>query len=200
MKQLPKIALLGSHTGTNIQALLDACKNGTLPAEPALVISNNEDSGVLQRAREAKVPAVHLSRGTCPPEQLDSMMRKTLEQHQAEWIILAGYMRPIGPETIERWRNRIINIHPGKLPQFGGKGMYGDNVHKAVLESGAKQTTITVHYVDEQYDHGQTIEETTIPILPGDTIQTLRARVQQAEHQLYPQAIAKLLAAAHQGP
>ena len=195
MKALPRIALLGSHAGTNVQALLDACKNGSLPAEPVLVISNNADSGVLRRAKEAKVPAVHLSRNTCQQEELDNMMCQLLEQHQAEWIALAGYMRPIGPEVIRRWRGRIVNIHPGKLPQFGGKGMYGDNVHRAVLESGAKQTTVTVHYVDEQYDHGDTIEERTIPILPGDTVQSLKERVQQAEHQLYPQAIAKLLAA-----
>ena len=195
MKALPKIALLGSHAGTNVQALLDACKNGSLPAEPVLVISNNADSGVLRRAKEAEVPAVHLSRNTCQREELDSMMCQLLEQHRAEWIALAGYMRPIGPEVIRRWRGRIVNIHPGKLPQFGGKGMYGDNVHRAVLESGAKQTTVTVHYVDEQYDHGDTIEERTIPILPGDTVQSLKERVQQVEHQLYPQAIAKLLVA-----
>lgn len=195
MKTLPKLAFLASHTGTNLQALLDACRQGALAAEPVLVISNNHNSGALQKAEAAGIPAIHLSRKTCNGnlQQLDQEMRLCLQQHGAQWIVLAGYLRPVGKLVLEAWGNRIINIHPGKLPEFGGKGMYGMKVHEAVLASGATETTITIHYVDRQYDHGAVIAEKKIPMLPSDTIQSLSAKVQAIEHEFYPATIAALL-------
>ena len=190
-----KIAILGSHAGSNAQALLDAYKNKTLAATPVLVISNNANSMILQRAKNAGVPAIHLSRETCNHDlrQLDKEMAECMKQHEVQWIVLAGYMRPIGSTVIKHWQQRIINIHPGKLPQFGGKGMYGDKVHQAVLEAKMKETTVTIHYVDEQYDHGAIIAEKNVPVLPGDTVQSLKARVQKTEHEFYAQTLNNLL-------
>ncbi len=102
-------------------------------------------------------------------------------------------MRPVGKLVLETWGNRIVNIHPGKLPEFGGKDMYGMRVHEAVLAAGATETTITIHHVDRHYDHGAVIAEKKIPVLPSDTAQSLNSKVQAIEHEFYPATIAALL-------
>ena len=201
MNTLPKLAFLASHAGSNLQALLQACHSGKLRATPVLVISNNAHAGALRHARHAAIPAKHLSRRHCnnDPVQLDLAMRDTLRAAAADWVILAGYMRPVGPHTLQAWPRRILNIHPGKLPAFGGRGMYGDRVHSAVLASGADSTTVTVHYVDAQYDQGAIIAEKTIPVHARDTAETLSARVKRLEHSFYAEVIARVLEQSRDG-
>ena len=150
------LGVLASHTGTTLQAIIDACEEGRLNAQIRVVISNNSGSMALQRARNHAIPAFHLSGKTHPdPDALDAAVADVLSQHGVDLVALAGYMKLLGPNTIARFRGRIVNTHPGLLPEFGGRGMYGDRVHRAVLEAERRVTGVTVHQVDERYDHGR---------------------------------------------
>ena len=127
------IGVLASHGGTNLQAIIDACADGSLHADIRVVISNNSRSLALERARRANIPTAHLSAVTHPdPAHLDTAIADTLSAHGVELVALAGYMRKLGPRTLSRYRNRILNVHPALLPKFGGRGMYGERVHAAV--------------------------------------------------------------------
>src|SRR5271156_6649647 len=157
-----KLGLLASHGGSNLQAILDACRTGRLAADPGVVIANNSDAPALERARRADVPAFHLSSHTHPePDRLDAEIKATLESHAVNLVVLAGYMKKLGPRTLERYRGRVLNIHPALLPKsgghgkLGGQGMYGRRVHEAVLAAVEPVSGATVHWVDEQYDHGE---------------------------------------------
>ena len=136
-----KLGFLSSHGGTNMQAIIDSCKDGGLNMIPAVIISNNYGSEALKRARKENIPNFYLSSKTHPDEKkLDEEIKNTLIQHDVDIVILAGYMKKIGKETLVHYRNRILNIHPALLPKFGGKGMYGLNVHKAVIANKEKET------------------------------------------------------------
>ena len=190
--QPPKlpIGVIASHGGTNLQAIIDACADGSLEAEIRVVISNNSRSLALERARRSCIPTAHLSSATHPdPSHLDAAIADTLTSHGVELVALAGYMRKLGPETLRRYRNRILNVHPALLPKFGGQGMYGERVHSAVLAAGERVSGVSVHLVDEEYDRGPVIAQAEVPVLPDDTPDTLAARVLQQEHILYPQTI-----------
>jgi phosphoribosylglycinamide formyltransferase 1 len=179
------IAVLASHEGTTLQAVLDACAAGTIAARVALVISNNADSGALRRARAAGVQTLHLSARTHPgPRELDRAIRAGLEGHGIDLVVLAGYMKRLGPETLERFAGRILNTHPALLPKFGGRGMYGAHVHRAVLAAGERSSGASIHLVDEAYDTGPVLAQVTVPVERPDTVDTLAARVQQAERRL----------------
>lgn len=178
-----RLAFFASHRGTNMQAVLDACKAGTLAAQPCVVISNNSDAEALIRAKQEGIPHYHLSVKTHPePGQLDSEILATLKRHAVDLVVLAGYMRKLGPETLSAFQGRIINIHPALLPKYGGPGMYGAHVHEAVLAAGEQETGITIHLVDEEYDHGVILAQRRVSVLPGDTVATLAARVLAQEH------------------
>jgi phosphoribosylglycinamide formyltransferase 1 len=180
-----KIGVLASHEGTTLQALLDACASGALPARVVLVVSNNSQSGALRRAALAGVPRVHLSSTKHPdPAVLDAAIRDVLIAAGAEVVFLAGYMKKLGPEVLETFAGRILNTHPALLPKFGGEGMYGMNVHRAVLAAGERETGPTVHLVDGEYDTGAVIEQRRVPVEPGDTPETLAERVQACERAL----------------
>ena len=187
------IGVLASHGGTNLQAIIDACADGSLAAEIRVVISNNSRALALERARRANIPTAHLSSVTLPdPASLDAAITDTLTSHGVELVALAGYMRKLGPETLSRYRNRILNIHPALLPKYGGHGMYGERVHSAVLAAGESVSGVSVHLVDEEYDRGPVIAQSEVPVLPEDTPDTLAARVLQQEHLLYPQTIQRI--------
>ncbi len=193
--QSPKlpIGVIASHGGTNLQAIIDACANGSLDAEVRVVISNNSRSLALQRARRANIPTVHLSSVTHPdPARLDAAIADTLTSRGVELVALAGYMKKLGPRTLSRYRNRILNVHPALLPKFGGRGMYGERVHAAVIAAGESVSGVSVHLVDEEYDRGPVIAQSQVPVLPSDTPDTLAARVLQREHTLYPQTIQRI--------
>ncbi len=187
------IGVLASHGGTNLQAIIDACAAGSLDAEIRVVISNNSRSLALERAHRANIPTAHLSAGTHPdPARLDAAIADTLASHGVELVALAGYMRKLGPQTLSRYRNRILNVHPALLPKFGGQGMYGERVHAAVIAAGESVSGVSVHLVDEEYDRGPVIAQSEVPVLPGDTPDTLAARILEQEHLLYPQTIQRI--------
>ncbi len=180
-----RLGILASHQGTNFQAIIDACQSGNLDAEVAVAISNNSKSRALARARLANIPTVHLSSKTHPQsDALDKALQSTLRDHQVDLVVTLGYMKKLGPQTLHYFQGRIINIHPALLPKHGGQGMFGMNVHKAVLESEDAETGATVHYVDRNYDTGQIISQTRIRVMPDDTPESLAARVLVEEHKL----------------
>lgn len=188
-----RLGFLASHGGSNVQAILDACRDGRLEAEPRVVISNNSDAMVLDRAMAARIPAFHLSAHIHPdPDRLDEAILSTLEKHEVNLIVLAGYMKKLGPRTLARYRGRVLNIHPALLPKFGGQGMYGNHVHEAVLGSGEKETGATIHLVDEEYDRGKILAQKKIAVMPNDTAETLSARVLEVEHQLYVETLHRI--------
>ncbi len=179
-----RLGVLASHGGSNLQAIIDACAEGRLNADLSVVISNNSRERALQRARSAGIPAFHLSGQTHPaPEQLDSAIVETLLAHGVDLVVMAGYMKLLGPRTLSHFRGRVLNTHPALLPKFGGAGMYGDRVHEAVLAAGEKLTGVTVHLADDLYDHGAIVAQCEVPVHQGDTVETLRARVLAREHE-----------------
>jgi len=188
------IGFLASHGGSNMQAIIDACKSGKLQATPAVVISNNSDSGAIARAETEGIPYYYLSGKTHPePEELDRAILETFLRHSVDIIVLAGYMKKLGPKTLSRFRGRILNIHPALLPKYGGKGMYGIRVHEAVIAAGEKESGVSIHFVDENYDTGTIIAQTRVPVMPDDTPETLAARILVQEHILYPATLQRIV-------
>jgi formyltetrahydrofolate-dependent phosphoribosylglycinamide formyltransferase len=185
-----RVAVLASGGGTNLQSLLDSL-NGTdcSAAQVVQVVSNRSDAGALERARRIKVPAVTLSDPMNPQAYIDAL-------GDAQLVVLAGYLKLVPPAVVSRFRWRMVNIHPALLPDFGGPGMYGLRVHQAVLAAGAKQSGASVHYVSEEYDRGAVIARARVPVLSGDTAESLGARVLTAEHRLLPRVV---IALAQQG-
>jgi phosphoribosylglycinamide formyltransferase 1 len=179
-----RVAVLVSGGGTNLQALLDALRDSPL-ARVARVISSRADAGALERARRASVPTAVLRDPGDPAELLAAL-------GDAQLVVLAGYLKLVPAPVVSRFRGRMINIHPALLPQFGGPGMYGQHVHDAVLASGATESGATVHIVDEAFDRGQIIAQEKVRVEPGDTPETLAARVLDAEHRLLPRVVLDL--------
>lgn len=179
-----RIAVLVSGGGTNLQALLDAL-HGSPVARVARVISNRPEAGALDRARRTAVPTTVLRDPTDPAELLAAL-------HDADLVVLAGYLKLVPAPVVTRFRGRMINIHPALLPDFGGPGMYGHHVHEAVLASGAKESGATVHFVDESFDRGAIIAQERVRVEPGDTPDSLAARVRAAEHRLLPRVVLDL--------
>lgn len=188
-----KIAVLASHGGSILQAVLDACARGDLHVQVALVISNNSGAKALERARAAGIPTAHLSSATHrDPDELDAAMAQALADADVDWVLLAGYMKKLGPRVLTAYRNRIINTHPALLPKFGGRGFYGARVHEAVLASGDTETGATVHLVDEEYDAGPVLAQVRVPVHPGDRVTDLEERVKVAERKLVVTTLAEL--------
>lgn len=187
-----RLGFLASHGGSNMQAIIDACKSGRLDANPCVVISNNSHSMALQRARNEGIPYYHISTLTHPGPQEDEEILRNLRHHGVDTVILAGYMKKLGPVTLGAYRGRILNIHPALLPKFGGKDMYGKRVHEAVLAAGEKVTGVTIHLVDEHYDTGPILAQCQVPVLEGDTADSLAERVLKQEHVLYAETLQKI--------
>ncbi len=184
------IAVFASGRGSNFQAILNAIHQGDLPARVGVIISNNSSAGALEVARSQNIPAYHLSqRQFSSDQELVERTLSVLQDHSADFVALAGYMKKLPPELIKRYRNRIVNVHPALLPAFGGPGMYGMHVHAAVLQSGAKITGATVHLVDEEYDHGPIVMQRAVEVVPEDTPESLGAKVLRIEHAIYPLAL-----------
>ena len=183
-KQPVRVAVLVSGGGTNLQALLDTLSSSSI-ARIARVISNRSHAGALERARRASVPTVILRDPGDAAELLAAL-------GDAQLVVLAGYLKLVPRAVVSRFRGRMINIHPALLPDFGGPGMYGHHVHAAVLASGAKESGVTVHLVDEEFDRGEIIAQEKVPVRPGDTAEVLAARVLEAEHRLLPKVVLDL--------
>lgn len=177
-----------------MQAVIEACRQGRLRAKPCAVISNNSQAEVLAKARQAEIPNYHLSLRTHPrSEELDTAILQVFQQHNADLIILAGFLKKLGPQTLRYYKNRVLNIHPALLPRFGGQGMYGAAVHEAVLRAGEKETGVTIHLVDEEYDQGEILSQCRIPVQPGDTVATLSQRVLGREHTFLVETLRQII-------
>lgn len=194
MRATPRLAILASGEGTTLQALLDAIGTDRLRTQIVVVISNNSGSGALRRARDAGIATAHLSAQTHPdPDQLDQAILDALSAANADWVLLAGYLKKLGPRVLARYRGRIVNTHPALLPKFGGPGMYGHRVHEAVLGAGEVETGVSVHLVETEYDTGPVLAQCRVPVLPGDTAATLAARVQAREREFLVEVLGQLL-------
>ncbi len=176
-----------------MRAIVHAIEHHVLKAEAKIVISNNSQSPALVFAQEHHVPTRHISATSLGAGQdADTALEAALVDAGADTLVLSGYMRKLGPRVLSRYAGRILNIHPGLLPRFGGQGMYGMNVHRAVLAAGERTSGITIHLVDEEYDHGPQIASRKILLMPGDTAETLAARVQAAEPEFFVEILRKL--------
>jgi phosphoribosylglycinamide formyltransferase 1 len=189
-----KVAVFISGGGTNLQALIDACKEGRLAARILLVVSSRSDAYGIERAhREGIATFVHKAKNYATPEEAAQALLGILEKYEIEYIALAGYMKLVPVEIIRKYNRRIVNIHPALLPKYGGKGMYGHFVHEAVLASGDKESGATVHIVDEIYDNGRILLQKKVPVYNNDTPDSLAERVLEVEHEIYSQALDNLI-------
>jgi len=185
-----RIAALVSGTGTNLQALIEACRLGEIPGEIVLVVSNVPDAFALERARRAGIPAAVVDQRTYPSRAaFEEALGAALRAERVGLVCLAGFLRILSPTFVSAFQGRMMNIHPALLPAFGGKGMYGDRVHQAVLASGARVTGCTVHFVTEVPDGGPIVAQAAVPVEDDDTVATLTARVRHEETRLYPLAV-----------
>lgn len=188
-----QIAVLASHAGTVLQAIIDGSAGGKLAADVCLIISNNSGSGAASRAERHGIPFQHLSGQTHPePAALDAAIVEALVLHRADIVFLAGYMKKLGPRTLSEFRGRILNTHPALLPKFGGQGMYGARVHAAVLAAGEPVTGVSVHHVEGDYDTGPVLAQCQVPVLPGDDVESLSARVQTRERQFVVETLDRI--------
>lgn len=194
MAQL-NVAVLVSHTGSNFRALHEASLAPAAQFTICLVVSNNSGSQALAYARNRGIPNRHLSSRThATREKLDAALLDELTARGIGLVVTAGYMKKIGPLTRAAYENRIINIHPALLPHHGGPGMYGLAVHQAALAAGDTVSGPSIHYVTTDYDAGEVIARREVPVLPGDTAETLAARVLMAEHRLLPEVVGRIAA------
>ena len=198
MSRALKAAAFASGGGTNLQALIDH-QSADTPWTLSLLVCNRDGAGVLQRAKAAGIASVVVPTKDRDQRDVAADTISFLEQHDIEVIFLCGYLRKIPSQVVERFRRRILNVHPALLPGFGGSGMYGINVHRAVLESGARISGPTIHCVDGQYDNGTIVAQWPVPVKPADTPEELAARVLEAEHRLYPIAADHVCSALAEG-
>ena len=188
------IAVFASHGGSDLQAIIDGCKQDKLNATVAVVISNNGDSMALERAKRENIPAYHMSAKKYGSEDLlAEELLGVLEEYQIDMIFLAGYMRMLHVDILTKYHNRVFNIHPALLPKFGGKGMYGMNVHTAVIEAKETETGVTIHRVNAEYDSGEIVAQTKVSVMQDDTPEILAARVLEREHTFLVEVISKII-------
>jgi phosphoribosylglycinamide formyltransferase 1 len=185
-----RLGILGSGQGTNAAAIAEACAAGTIPARVALVVSDVENAGILDQARERGLPARFIPPGkfrTKLDEPAEAAFLEALREAEVDLVVLAGFMRILKGELLRTYAQKVVDIHPALLPAFPGLEAW-----KQALDYGAKMTGVTVHFVDQGIDTGPIIAQETVPILPGDTPETLHARMQEVERKIYPAVIAAL--------
>ena len=192
-----RIAVLASHEGTTLQSIIDACVQGRIDGRVVAVLSNNSGSGAVRRAAAAGIETFHLSSLThSSGDSLDAAICGALQRARADVIFLAGYMKRLGPRTLAAFPARILNTHPALLPRFGGQGMFGDRVFEAVLAGGESESGASVHLVDAEYDTGAVVSQERIRVLPGDTVESLKARVQACEREVIVKTLAAIASGA----
>lgn len=186
---MKKIAILASGSGTNAQNIIEYFREKRT-ALVSLVLSNSKDAYVLKRAEKLEVPYTVFGRKDF--YESDRILN-ILEEHRTDLIVLAGFLWLIPQNILKAYPDRIVNIHPALLPKYGGKGMYGNKVHKAVLEKGEKESGISIHYVNEKYDEGEIIFQAKCPVKEADTPESLASRVHELEYRYYPEIINKII-------
>lgn len=181
-----RLAVLASGRGSNLQAIIEHFDNLARErvAKVVLVASNRPDSPALVRAATASIDIAHFNSADDGSE-----LGALLKSFRIDLVVLAGYLKRIPPKVIREYSGRIVNIHPALLPAFGGEGMYGARVHEAVIASGARESGVTVHLVDDEYDRGPIVAQWRMPVNPSDTAESLASRVLNIEHVVYPRAV-----------
>lgn len=191
-----RLAVLVSGSGSNMQAIIDSTRKGILKAvaEVVLVISNNADAYALQKTKNENIKSVCIQKKSFKDSKSfnDSMLQKLLTQ-RVDLVCLAGYISLVGENIISRYKGKILNIHPSLLPKFAGKGMYGHYVHEAVIRSKEKKSGATVHFVETDYDTGEIVLQREVDVLDNELPDELAKKVLEIEHQIYPQAIKKVI-------
>jgi len=184
------VAVFASGSGTDFLSLVKASQERELGWKVVLLITNNPEAGAIDKAKAHNIPWKCINRQDFKDgnDFLNSILI-LLDSHKADFIALAGYLRKIPPGLIRKYKDRIINIHPALLPSFGGKGMYGEKVHQAVLDNGCKISGCTIHLVDEEYDRGAIVAQRAVPVKDDDTAETLGKRILTQEHLLYPEVV-----------
>ena len=188
MERVVRLAVLLSGNGTTLQNFIDRITDGSLPAEVVVVVASRADAYGLERARRAGIPAFAIPRKSYPDaRRFNDELHNVLARFDLDLVILAGFLSIF--ELRERYTGRALNVHPALIPAFSGSGYYGNKVHAGVIESGVKVSGCTVHFADDQYDHGPIILQEAVPVLDDDTPETLADRVHAVEKELYPEAI-----------
>jgi phosphoribosylglycinamide formyltransferase-1 len=184
-----RIAIFASGSGSNAQKIMEHFKRHT-EAEVVLILTNNPSAYVLQRADNFEIPSHIFTRHEF--YETDDVIR-ILKTLQVDLIVLAGFLWLVPPDLLQAFPNKIINLHPALLPKYGGKGMYGDHVHKAILAANEEESGITIHFASEQFDEGEIIHQSKFKIEPGDNLEMVKFKGQQLEHQYFPKVIENLL-------
>ncbi len=188
-----RIAIFASGTGSNFKNIVEKTKEGLIPAKIVILVTNNHNAGAIQIAHDHNIPVKVFSKNDfLNREDLNIQMLSTLKEFSVEYIVLAGYLKLIGANVVQEFNNKILNIHPALLPSFGGKGMYGKNVHQAVFDHGVKVSGATVHLVNEIYDAGSIVLQKSCSVEGLNSPQEIAYEVLKVEHEIYPQAV-KLL-------
>jgi phosphoribosylglycinamide formyltransferase-1 len=183
------VLVSGKGRGSNFQAIADACARRDIDGEVAVLVSLSRDAGALDRAAAAGIDSVFIDPKGMEQDEIDARIDEALESRGVDLVCLAGFMRMLGTGIVSKYRNRMMNIHPALVPMFCGKGFYGIRVHEAAIERGVKYSGVTVHFVDEDYDHGPIVLQKIVEISDEDDAESLAAKVLAEEHRAYAEAI-----------
>ncbi|PLY10715.1 MAG: phosphoribosylglycinamide formyltransferase [Arcobacter sp.] len=190
---MKRIGILSSHNGSGFDTILEACENKILDAQVVLVISNNQNAKVLEKASNKDVPNFVINAKKYPNENLDEKITNLMLEFKIDYIFLSGYMKKIEKNLLKNFPNKIINSHPALLPKFGGSGMYGRFVHEAVIESKETKSGCTIHYVNENYDEGEYILQKSITLLQDEKVEILEEKIKELEKTAVVEAFLKLI-------
>lgn len=193
LRQPLKIGFLASGNGSSAEAVVAAIRSGDLWAEARLLVSNKRNAPAFAWAEACGLPTLAIPT-VADAEAADVALADAMDGHGVELIVMSGYLRRLGPVTLNRYAGRILNIHPGPLPEFGGEGMYGARVHQAVIAAGRPESAIVIHVVDGDYDHGPELARQTVPIAPDDTPNTLEDRIKALEPAFFVQTLQRIAA------
>lgn len=189
---MKKIGILSSHNGSGFDTIVTSCENKQLNAQVVVVISNNSNALVLQKAQQKNIPNFVINTNLYPQENLDEKITLLLQEYGCDIIFLSGYMKKIEDKLLQAYPNAIINSHPALLPKFGGVGMYGSKVHEAVIQAKEKQSGCTVHFVNEEYDKGEYIVQNSIELEKNETVESLENKIKKLESVTIIEALNKL--------
>jgi phosphoribosylglycinamide formyltransferase-1 len=190
---MKRIGILASHNGSGFEAIQKACEQKILNAQVVLVISNNTDAKVLQKAANKNIPNFIVNAKKYPDENLDEKITNLMCEFRVDYIFLSGFMKKLEKNLIKSFENKIINSHPALLPKFGGKGMYGTNVHKAVIKAKEKSSGCTVHYVNENYDEGEYILQKSFLLDENESVESLENKIKSLEANTIVEALKKVV-------
>ena len=191
---MKKIGILVSGKGSNMTAIIDACHSGYLLAEVKIVISSNPSAKALEIANEKNIKTIHFN--SFPSQninEIDVSICKALHDNKVDIVLLAGFMKKVGPVVLEKFEGRILNVHPSLLPKHGGKGLYGMNVHREVISAGDKESGATIHLVNNEYDEGAILAQKSVIVGSKETAESLASKVLEIEHRLYVDTVKKII-------